>query len=80
MKGLTECEIPEQLLSALTMRTVEDGVGYLRVRIVDGLYQIEVLGRTDGHCTTCQCKNIADDRPAHPAHPEIKREKPWHHG
>jgi hypothetical protein len=32
------------------------------------------------HCATCRCWTLHPEMPSHPAHPEIKRTRSWHHG
>lgn len=76
----TECEIPKEILLSLTTLVMTDGAAWLRVKHVDGKYVLETLGRSGTHCPTCQCRNVSSERPSHPMHSEIKREKPWHHG
>lgn len=43
-------------------------------------YFVEVVPIVAPHCKTCQCLRVDAELPAHPAHPEIKRGKSWHHG
>lgn len=40
----------------------------------------DLLSRKEPHCKTCQCARVEAEMPTHPAHPEIKRGKSWHHG
>lgn len=80
MKTTTEVELPEAVLSAITSAVVTDGIAYLRVRFADGLYHLEVLGRLDMHCPTCQCLRAHAEMPTHPVERNVKRSKSWHHG
>lgn len=41
---------------------------------------IEVVPIVPPHCKTCQCVRVDAPMPTHPAHPEIRRGKSWHHG
>lgn len=80
MKVTTECEIPKELLHAISRLVVDDGIAYMRVRFKDGLYEMEVLGLADVHCSTCQCNRVHCEMPNHPVEPNVKRTKSWHHG
>lgn len=80
-KILSEDKIPQGVYDALNTLMI-DGLAYIRVKYDRETEKFEwtVIGRSDIHCPTCQCPRTTAEMPSHPAHPEIKRGKSWHHG